>query len=104
LTRHYQSWDHDPNFGNVWSNIPIQLLYDAGFTLSDDIHVTIRHQGEIVFQKQLPFRASFGSVAVGQPVAYVNELMVLAFAVCQGSFAQIYQIRYGSQWKVEIRR
>lgn len=94
----------DPNFGNVWSNIPVQLLYDAGFTLSDDIHVIIRYDDEIVFQQALPFRSSFGSVQIGKPVAYVNELMVLAFAVCQGSFAQLYQIRYGSPWKVEIRR
>ena len=94
----------DPNFGNVWSNIPVQLLYDAGFSLTDDIHVTIRHKDEVVFQQSLPFRSSFGSVPIGKPVAYVNELMVLAFAVCQGSFAQMYKVRYGSNWKVEIRR
>ncbi|PKM63763.1 MAG: DNA-directed RNA polymerase subunit delta [Firmicutes bacterium HGW-Firmicutes-20] len=94
----------DPNFGNVWSNVPVQLLYDAGFTLNDDIHVTIRHKNEVVFDTYLPFRASFGSVQIGDPVAYVNELLVLAFAICQGSFAKAYQIRYGSDWKVEIRR
>jgi hypothetical protein len=94
----------DPNFGNVWSNIPVQLLYDAGFTLNDDIHATIRHKNEVIFDTYLPFRASFGSVQIGDPVAYVNELMVLAFAICQGSFAKAYQIRYGSDWKVEIRR
>lgn len=94
----------DPNFGNVWSNIPVQLLYDAGFTLNDDIQVTIRHHDEIVFQQNLPFRSSFGSVDVGLPVAYVNELMVLAFAVCQGSFGKMYKIRYGKDWKVEIHR
>jgi S-adenosylmethionine hydrolase len=94
----------DPNFGNVWSNIPVQLLYDAGFTLQDDLLVTIRHKDAIIFDSHLPFRASFGSVQIGQPVAYVNELMVLAFAVCQGSFSINYQIRYGRDWKVEIRR
>jgi S-adenosylmethionine hydrolase len=94
----------DPNFGNVWSNIPVQLLYDAGFTLSDDIQVTILHNDEVVLQRELPFRASFGSVPVGQPVAYVNELMVLAFALCQGSFAKTFKISYGKDWKVEIRR
>jgi len=93
----------DPNFGNVWSNIPVQLLYDAGFTLSDEIHVTIRHKSEVIFDARLPFRASFGSVSINHPVAYVNELMVLAFAVCQGSFAKTYHIRYGLDWKVEIR-
>lgn len=94
----------DPNFGNVWSNIPIQWLYDAGYTLEDDIHVTIYNKVEVVFDRVLPLRSSFGSVDIGSPVAYVNELMVLAFAICQGSFAKTYQIRYGIDWKVEIKR
>jgi hypothetical protein len=94
----------DPNFGNVWSNIPVQLLYDAGFTHSDDLHVIIRNNDAVVFDNLLPFRASFGSVGIGAPVAYVNELMVLAFAVCQGSFAKTYHVRYGNDWKVQISR
>jgi S-adenosylmethionine hydrolase len=94
----------DPNFGNVWTNIPVQLLYDAGYTLHDDIQVMIRYKSEIVFNHKLPFRASFGSVDIGAPVAYVNELMVLAFAICQGSFAKLYKVRYGMDWKVEIQR
>ena len=94
----------DPNFGNVWTNIPVQLLYDAGYTLNDDIHVTISHKDSVVFDRFLPLRSSFGSVDIGLPVAYVNELMVLAFAICQGSFAKTYQIRYGIDWKVEIIR
>lgn len=94
----------DPNFGNAWTNIPVEILYQQGYSLDQDISVVIRVDDQTVFKRTMPFRASFGAVSKGECVAYVNELMVLAFAVNQGSFIDTYQIPFGPHVFVEVRK
>jgi hypothetical protein len=38
----------------------------------------------------------------GKPVAYLNSLMQLSFALNQDSFANVYHISNGSDWSVEV--
>jgi S-adenosylmethionine hydrolase len=52
----------------------------------------------------MPFEQTFGSVPVGKPLAYLNSLLNLSFALNQGSFAETYQIGSGNDWRVEIIR
>lgn len=94
----------DPNFGNAWTNIPVDILYEQGFTLDSDISVQIKVNDQVIFNQRMPFRSSFGAVSKGECVAYVNELMVLAFAVNQDSFIQKYQIPFGPHVLVEVRK
>ena len=95
---------NDPNFGNLWTNIPLQVFQDAGFAYGDDVHVTIRHEGEIVFQQTVLFHKSFGYAQKGDPMIYNNELMKVAMAVSQGSFAEQYGLGYGAEWAVEFTK
>ncbi|NBV11138.1 MAG: hypothetical protein EBS04_06720 [Chitinophagia bacterium] len=41
-------------------------------------------------------------VAVGKPLAYLNSLMQLSFALNQGSMAEKFNIGSGPDWTVEI--
>ena len=35
----------DPNFGNLWTNIPLALFEQAGFAYGDTLSLTMRHRG-----------------------------------------------------------
>ncbi len=95
---------NDPNFGNMWTNIPQPLFEKAGFRYGQKLQLTIWHGDEIVFDEKVPYEKSFGYVAKGDPVIYTNELMRISLAVCEGHFSEKYQIGYGPDWRVRFSR
>jgi S-adenosylmethionine hydrolase len=92
----------DPNFGNLWTNIPLSLFTEAGFAYGDHLTLTIRHGGEVVFKERVLFQMSFGFASKGDVIIYNNELMRIAVAVNQGSFSKRYNLGYGPEWEVEF--
>lgn len=94
----------DPNFGNLWTNIPLSLFDEAGFVYGDHLNLTIRHEGEVVFSEKLIFHKSFGFAEKGQPIIYNNEIMMVSLAVSQGSFSERYNIDFGPEWEVEFEK
>jgi S-adenosylmethionine hydrolase len=95
---------NDPNFGNLWTNIPLSLFLEAGFAYGDHLNVTIRHAEKVVFSEKLLFQQSFGYAQKGEAIIYNNELMKVALAVNQGSFSERYKIGYGPEWRVEFSK
>jgi S-adenosylmethionine hydrolase len=95
---------NDPNFGNLWTNIPLALFSEAGFSFGDQLNLIVRHKGQIVFNKALPFQQSFGNVQKGFPIIYNNELMKIGLAVNQGSFNDTFEMGYGPDWQVEFSK
>lgn len=95
---------NDPNFGNVWTNVPLQAINDAGFSYGDMVQVKISCEGEVKFQERVLFHQSFGFAKQGDPMIYNNELMKIAMAVSQGSFQDKFNIGFGSQWTVEFTK
>jgi hypothetical protein len=91
---------NDPNFGNLWTNIPLETFEQAGFHYGDMVNVSITHEGQEVFRQKVLFHQSFGFAEKGQPMIYNNELMKVSMAVSQGSFCELYHLSYGSDWKV----
>jgi S-adenosylmethionine hydrolase len=94
----------DPNFGNLWTNIPLFLFTEAGFVYGDTLNLTIRRGGAAVFQEQVLFQQSFGFAQKGEVVIYNNELMKIAVAVNQGSFSKRYNLGFGPEWEVEFEK
>lgn len=94
----------DPNFGNLWTNIPLSLFDEAGFVYGDHLNLTIRHEGKIVFSEKLLFHKSFGFAEKGQPIIYNNEIMMVSLAVSQGSFSERYNLDFGPEWEVEFEK
>lgn len=94
----------DPNFGNLWSNIPLEDFKNAGFSYGDMVHTTILHGKELLFEDDVLFHQSFGFAKKGSPMLYNNELMKVAMAVTQGSLESEYGIGYGSDWIIDLSK
>ena len=94
----------DPNFGNLWTNIPLSMFSQAGFNYGDHLRAIIRHEGKVVFDQTLLFEKSFGFAKKGEIMIYNNELMKVSMAVNQGSLADTCHLSYGSDWQVEFSR
>lgn len=91
---------NDPNFGNLWTNIPLDAFKGAGFEYGDMVNVSICHEGKEVFHDRVLFHQSFGFAAKGDPMIYNNELMKVAMAVSQGSMCKKYDLNFGPEWTV----
>jgi S-adenosylmethionine hydrolase len=66
--------------------------------------VRILHKGRQVAKVVAPFEHTFGGVAKGKPLVYLNSLLEVAVAISQGDFAGQYKIGSGIDWEVEIRK
>ncbi|MBF9014663.1 MULTISPECIES: S-adenosyl-l-methionine hydroxide adenosyltransferase family protein [unclassified Oceanispirochaeta] len=95
---------NDPNFGNLWTNIPLSVFKKAGFDFGDHLNLRICCKGVEKFSEKILFHKSFGFEKKGQPMIYNNELMKISLAVSQGSFIEKYNIGYGSDWTVEFNK
>lgn len=93
----------DPNFGNLWTNIPIENMKKLNLTYGDSVHLVVHHDSTLVLDTIVPYHPTFGYVEEGRPVLYTNELMKVAFAICMGSAKDTYGLRFGPSWKVTIK-
>jgi len=92
----------DIQYGNVWTNIPADLFNRLKPKFGELLHVVIYHQGKQVYSGALPYCRSFGNVGINKPLAYLNSLLQLSFALNQGDFARTFGISSGNLWTVEI--
>lgn len=90
----------DPNYGNVWTNIPKLLMKASG--LSPRYRIVIREKAREVFRGELPLVETFAAVPKGKPLLYFNSLMNLAVALNQGDFAKVHRVGSGPLWSIEI--
>jgi S-adenosylmethionine hydrolase len=74
----------DP-YGNVVTDIPRALMDSAGFRLGDTLTVRIGAR-----TLRMPWKNTFGDVAVGRTLAVIHSRGVLSFSVNQGNFADKY--------------
>ena len=95
----------DIQYGNIWTNINQDnwKAFNAIAHKKNSIQVQIFHANKLVYTGTMPFENTFGAVAVGKPLAYLNSLMNLSFALNQGSMADTFHIGAGSNWTVAIR-
>lgn len=94
----------DPNFGNLWTNIPLSLFTKAGFVYGDYLRLKVQNAGQVVFDEKALFHKSFGYASKGDVIIYNNELMKVSVAVSQGSFCEKYNIDFGPAWEVEFTK
>ncbi|MGP3926809.1 SAM hydrolase/SAM-dependent halogenase family protein [Streptomyces sp. 8N616] len=87
----------DKQFGNVWTNIPQDVLDDGGDLAGRKIRLVA--DGTVL---DVPFHRTFGEVGVRDPLAYVNSRGRLAFGLNQGSFLQSYPLTPGTELTVEV--
>ena len=95
----------DIQYGNVWTNIDQDNWknFTAIAHAKNEIVVQIFNKQKLVYIGSMSFENTFGGVGVGKPLAYLNSLMDLSFALNQGSFADKYHIQTGNDWNVIVR-
>ena len=94
----------DVKYGNVWTNIPKQLFEQLGVKEHEQVQVRFFHNKKLVNTVVAPYEHTFGGVAKGKPVLYLNSLLDVAIALNQGNYAAKNKIESGVDWEVEIRK
>jgi len=92
----------DVQYGNVWTNIPDALFNSLKPHYGGLVHVVIFYKKKQVYAGDIPYSQTFGDVPKGKPLAYINSLMQLSFALNMGDFARAYHISSGNDWSVEV--
>ena len=95
----------DIQYGNIWTNIDQAYWkkFNALAHTKNEIQVEIFEGKKLVYTSKMPFENTFGAVGVGKPLAYLNSLMNLSFALNQGSFSEKYHVYAGSDWTVAVQ-
>jgi hypothetical protein len=94
----------DIRFGSLWTNIPLELVEEAGIETGDTISVRIYHENIKKYDNQLLFGHSFADVAIGETVGYINSLINLAVAINQQNFSETYNIGTGNEWHIQVKK
>ncbi|HLA58446.1 MAG TPA: S-adenosyl-l-methionine hydroxide adenosyltransferase family protein [Puia sp.] len=93
----------DVQYGNIWTNIGGPLFSQLKIKYGDQLHVDIFHGDDKVYSGDMPYCQTFGAVDKGKPLAYLNSLLQLSFALNQGDFAKAYSVASGNDWRVDVR-
>jgi S-adenosylmethionine hydrolase len=92
----------DVQYGNIWTNIGGPLFNQLNVKYGDPLHVEIFHGNDKVYSGNMPYCQTFGAVDKGKPLAYLNSLLQLSFALNQGDFAKTHSVASGNDWRVEV--
>lgn len=92
----------DIHYGNVWTNIDVDLFDQLGLAVGDAVWVRISDGPETLFEEKVRYVSSFGGVALGDPALYVNDILNIGLAINQGNFAAQYGIEPGPDRNIEI--
>ncbi len=94
----------DIQYGNIWTNIPAELFKTLGAKVGDMLHVKILHNKIKIYESNMPYMETFGGVAKGKPLLYLNSLLQVSFALNMGSFSNVHHVYSGSEWTVEVSK
>ncbi|NYE63416.1 hypothetical protein FHW58_004646 [Duganella sp. 1224] len=94
----------DVKYGNVWTNIPKPLFDELGVREHELVRVRIFHNKKLIDTVVAPYEHTFGGVAKGKPLVYLNSLLEVALALNQDNYAARHHIASGVDWEVEISR
>ena len=90
--------------GNISFNIDRHLFDEMSPSYGEIYDVIIKNKKEMVWQGSVPYTKSFGDVALGDNMLFVNSSGNLSIAINQGNFANTYNIESGTDWTIEIEK
>ncbi|MCX6951548.1 MAG: S-adenosyl-l-methionine hydroxide adenosyltransferase family protein [Verrucomicrobia bacterium] len=94
----------DFQYGNVWTNLDEAHFAKLAPVTGDRFRVTIAKAGRTVYTGEMPYARTFGDVAEGAPLLYLNSLMNVSLALNVGNFAQKHAIACGAEWSVRVEK
>lgn len=89
----------DPNFGNLWSNIPLEM-FKKYYNIGDVVKTKIYFNDELKYEWQLPYYDSFSKAKDHSVMIYNNELNKMALAEVVGNLEKDYGLDFGEAYKV----
>ncbi len=92
----------DVQYGNIWTNIDGDLFKQLNAKPADTLQVIIYHNKIKTYSGKMPYAETFGAVAKGKPLLYLNSLLQVSFALNQESFSKVHKIDSGNEWTVEV--
>ena len=78
----------DGPFGNLITNVSREEFAQLGYKYGDRLHLTLGAR-----EFDLPFVKTFGDVAIGSPLAFIDSRGRLSFSLNQTNFARTYDIK-----------
>jgi len=94
----------DVQYGNIWTNISGDLFKKLNPKIGDVFKVIIYKNKIKKHESIMPYMATFGGVAKGKPLLYLNSLLQVSFALNMGSFSAVHKVLSGNEWGVEVRK
>ena len=94
----------DIQYGNVWTNIDRETFEEMGIEKGEMLKVKIVGDSRRVFESELPYVSTFGDVPQGEPLAYLNSVNNLSFAINWGNFAETHGVSSGPGWHIQVKR
>jgi S-adenosylmethionine hydrolase len=94
----------DIQYGNIWTNISTDIFKQLNAKVGDNLHVTIYQKKIKKYEGNMLYAETFGAVAKGKPLLYLNSLMQVSFALNMGNFSAVHKIYSGSEWTVELSK
>lgn len=94
----------DIQYGNIWTNIPDDLFNQLNPKVGDVFNVIVYHKRIKAYEGRMPYTETFGSVAKGKPLLYLNSLLQVSFALNMDSFSTVHKVYSGSEWTVEVEK
>jgi len=90
--------------GNISFNIDRALFSEIKPEFGEIYSINIKHGDKVIYEGVMPYARSFGSVAIGKNLLFMNSSGELSIAINQGSFAEKYGIGSGSEWRIHIKK
>lgn len=94
----------DVQYGNIWTNIPADLFNKLNAKVGDKLHVVIYQNKIKKYEGNMPYCETFGGVAEGKPLLYLNSLLQVSFALNMGNFSATHKVYSGAEWRVELSK
>ena len=94
----------DVQYGNIWTNISGDLFKKLNPEIGDVFKVIIYKNKIKKHESTMPYMATFGGVAKGKPLLYLNSLLQVSFALNMGSFSAVHKVLSGNEWGVEVSK
>jgi len=89
-------------FGNLCTNIPVDLVSEAGLKYGDLLRYTILEGGTKRMEGKLTLVKTFGEVLPGEALLYLDSSARLGFSINQGHFSDYFEVYAGADWEVQV--
>jgi len=94
----------DVQYGNIWTNINDSIFKVLHVEPKAKLEVSINRNGIQVFRQDVEFAHTFGDVAEGKMLAYMNSLMNFSLAINMGNMADSFHINSGPEWNIVVKK